>query len=154
MRFLSTIAAVASFTATSALAQNAPANLERPNPPAVQDALRSARGLDESHIHRWQRELIAHLNKYKRDPTSRPDQGAEVVIRFVIDRTGHVVSAKVEKSSGDAVVDEAALAMLRRADPLPTPPRSATGEELTFVVPIRFVPLSPAVSHTRRLPRP
>jgi len=63
MRFLSTIAAVASFTATSALAQNAPANLERPNPPAVQDALRSARGLDESHIHRWQRELIAHLNK-------------------------------------------------------------------------------------------
>jgi protein TonB len=58
-------------------------------------------------------------------------------IRFVLDGKGHVVESKVEKSSGDAVIDQAALAMMRRADPLPLPPQSFAGKELTFRVPIR-----------------
>ncbi len=41
---------------------------------------------------------------------------------FELDRIGHVLTARVERSSGDPAFDEAAIAMLRRADPVPVPP--------------------------------
>jgi protein TonB len=137
-RSLLIIAAAASFTVASALAGNAPANPEKPDPGAAQAASRSVGALSESQSRIWQQELVAHLNKYKRYPHGLPDRGAEVVIRFGLDRKGHVVASKVEKSSGDAVIDEAALATVRRADPLPLPPQSFAGKELTFLIPIRF----------------
>ena len=82
----------------------------------------------------WEQKLVAHLNKYKRNT----DRDAVVVIKFAIDRAGRLVSAKVEKTSGDADIDNDALAMMRRADPLPVPPSFGTNEQLYFVVPIRF----------------
>jgi TonB family protein len=130
--------AAAALTVASALAQNAPADPEKPEPGASQKASRPVDGLAESQSRIWLEELVAHLGKYKRYPHSLPDRSAEVVIRFAINRNGHVVSSKVEKSSGDAVIDAAALATVRRADPLPVPPQSVSGEELTFLLPIRF----------------
>jgi periplasmic protein TonB len=83
----------------------------------------------------WEQKLIAHLNKYKRNT----DHDAVVVIKFAIDRAGHLVSAKVEKTSGDVKIDKDALVMMRRAGPLPVPPPSlGKSEPLYFVVPIRF----------------
>jgi len=86
----------------------------------------------------WQKELAAHLNKHKRYPSDRSNQGAEIVVRFALDRTGHVLSASVVKSSGDASFDAAALAMVRRADPLPPPPPLVADEGLAFTVPVYF----------------
>jgi periplasmic protein TonB len=122
-RLLSIIVAAGSLTVASALAQN----------------LQDGREMRESHSHNWQREWVRHPRKHKRNPDSRPDRGTEVVLRFVLDRSGHVVSAEVEKSSGDAVVDEAVLATLQHADPLPPPPQSVSGENVTFVLPIKFL---------------
>jgi TonB family protein len=132
MRAFSIIAAAASFIAASALAQNAQ------EPPATQEAPSPVEAAPASPSRAWQQALVAHLNKYKRFPEGQWAR-AEVLIRFVLDRSGHVVSAKVEKSSGDAVIDEAALALLQRADPLPQPPQPVTDAELTIIVPIRFV---------------
>ena len=39
-----------------------------------------------------------------------------------LDRLGHVVSTAIEKGSGDAAFDDAAIAMVRRSDPVPPPP--------------------------------
>jgi TonB family protein len=86
----------------------------------------------------WQKELVAHLNKQKRYPSDRSNQGAEIVVGFALDRTGHVLSASVVKSSGDASFDAAALAMVRRADPLPPPPPLVADEGLAFTVPVNF----------------
>jgi hypothetical protein len=78
MRLLPIIATAASLAAVSAAAQNAPDSLERPAPTT------------------WSQKLVAHLNKYKRNT----DRDAEVVVRFALDRAGHVIFAKVEKTSG------------------------------------------------------
>ena len=70
----------------------------------------------------WQKELIAHLDKHKRYPTGSSRKTVEILVNFVLDRVGHVVSTTVVKGSGDPAFDEAALAMVRRSDPVPAPP--------------------------------
>jgi periplasmic protein TonB len=115
-----------------------------PSPETAQETPRSAApelGTGES-LRRvratWQKELAAHLDKYKRYPSDRPPQSAEIIIRFVLDRTGHVVSASVVKSAGDSAFDDAALDMMRRADPVPPPPPVVADEGLSFSMPVIF----------------
>ena len=61
-----------------------------------------------------------------------------MTVSFTIDRTGHVVSTAIAKSSGDPSFDAAALAMMQRSDPVPAPPALVADEGLTFVVPVVF----------------
>jgi TonB family protein len=86
----------------------------------------------------WQKELVAHFNKFKRYPADRAMQNAEVVVTFVLDRIGHVLSSKIVEGSGDASFDEAALTMLQRSDPVPPPPPLVADEGLTFTLPVIF----------------
>lgn len=86
----------------------------------------------------WQKELNAHLDKNLRYPSDRNNKGAEALISFEIDRTGHVLSASIVTSSGDRSFDDAALAMMKRADPVPPPPPLVADEGLTFTVPVNF----------------
>lgn len=86
----------------------------------------------------WQRQLVAHLDRKKRYPAGGKRAAHEVVVSFTLDRTGRVVSSSVVKSSGDAAFDEAALAMMKRADPVPAPPPVVADEGLTFTVPVIF----------------
>ena len=71
----------------------------------------------------WQKQLVAHLDKHKRYPAARVQKRAEIVVSFVLDRTGHVLSTGIVKGSGDAAFDEAALAMVRRSDRCRSPRR-------------------------------
>jgi TonB family protein len=98
--------------------------------PGIGDSLRRVQAT-------WEKELVAYMDKYKRYPAGKHD-GAETVLRFSINRTGHVVSAEVAKSSGDPVFDEAALAWLRRADPLPPPPAQIADDVMTFTRAFNF----------------
>ncbi len=86
----------------------------------------------------WQKELAAHFNKFKRYPVDRALQRAEVIVSFVLDRLGHVVSVRLVKGSGDASFDAAAVEMLNRADPVPPPPPLVADEGLTFTLPVIF----------------
>jgi protein TonB len=86
----------------------------------------------------WQKELAVHLDKHKRYPSDRTQREARIVIAFVLDRTGHVLSASIAQSSGDASFDAAALAMMRRADPVPAPPALVADEGLSFTLPVNF----------------
>jgi protein TonB len=86
----------------------------------------------------WQKELAAHLDKFKRYPSDRAIQTAEVVVGFVLDRVGHVLSTHIVKGSGDASFDQAALATLQRSDPVPPPPPLVADEGLTFTLPVIF----------------
>jgi protein TonB len=86
----------------------------------------------------WQKELIAHLDRHKRYPAERSEKSAEIVIGFALDRMGHVLSTSIVKGSGDAAFDEAALAMVRRSDPVPTPPPVVADEGLNFTLPVVF----------------
>ena len=86
----------------------------------------------------WQKQLVAHLDRHKRYPSDRLQKGAEIVVSFVLDRLGHVVSIGIVKGSGDAAFDEAALAMVRRSDPVPQPPPAVADEGLNFTLPVIF----------------
>lgn len=86
----------------------------------------------------WQKELVAHLDRHKRYPPERQQKAAEIYVRFTLDRLGHVLSTSIEKSSGDSVFDEAALAMVRRSDPVPPPPPLVADDGLSFTVPVIF----------------
>jgi len=86
----------------------------------------------------WEKELAAHFDKHKRYPADREMQPAEVVVNFVLDRMGHVVSSHVVRGSGDSAFDDAALTMLQRSDPVPPPPPLVADEGLTFTMPVIF----------------
>lgn len=86
----------------------------------------------------WQKLLGLQFTKYLRYPATRPAQRMEVLVTFEIDRFGRLLSSRVSKSSGDASFDEAALAMLKRADPLPPPPPAVADEGLSFTMPVEF----------------
>jgi periplasmic protein TonB len=115
--------------------------------PTLQSALESPRsvapapGTSESAWREratWQKELAAHFNTYKRYPSDRVMQRAEVVVGFVLDRNGHVLSTRIVKGSGDTSFDDAALAMLQRSNPVPPPPPLVADEGLTFTLPVIF----------------
>jgi periplasmic protein TonB len=86
----------------------------------------------------WEKELAAHFNKYKRYPADRAVASAQVVVSFVLDRIGHVLSTRIVKGSGDSAFDQAALAMLQRSDPVPPPPPLVADDGLTFTLPVIF----------------
>jgi periplasmic protein TonB len=86
----------------------------------------------------WQKELMAHLDKHKRYPADRVLQGAEILVGFVLDRMGHVLSTNIVKGSGDPAFDAAAIDMVRRSDPVPQPPPLVADEGLNFTLPVIF----------------
>jgi protein TonB len=86
----------------------------------------------------WQKELVAHLDKHKRYPAERSQKTAKIEIRFTLDRMGRVLETTIEKSSGDTAFDEAALAMVRRSDPVPAPPPLIADDGLSFTLPVIF----------------
>ena len=86
----------------------------------------------------WQQSIVArlaHLQRYP--PQARGVQGV-VSLAFSIDRQGNVVSSRIVKSSGSALLDAEALDLIKRAAPLPPPPAEIADSELSFAVPIRF----------------
>jgi periplasmic protein TonB len=87
----------------------------------------------------WLSELAAHLARYKRYPAeaeARHNTGT-VRLSFTMDRGGRVVSRHIEGSSGSASLDQEALSMIERAQPLPVPP-SMPQTRITLTVPIHF----------------
>jgi protein TonB len=88
----------------------------------------------------WKTHILALLERHKRYPEiaqSRRQQGIAQVF-FSLDRQGRVIDSRVVRSSGASVLDEEALALLRRAQPFPAPPRELPGERVDLTVPIRF----------------
>nr|WP_314433757.1 energy transducer TonB [uncultured Brevundimonas sp.] len=103
----------------------------RPAPPA---------SLAASATQTWQGRLLAHLEQRKRYPAqarARRQQGVAYV-RFSMDRQGRVLSAAIERSSGHAVLDAEALALLHRSQPLPLPPAEIPGDPISLSVPVDF----------------
>jgi protein TonB len=84
----------------------------------------------------WQSAVLAHLNRFKRSPGG----GSGVAtVAFVIDRAGHVLSARLVRSAGSAMLDAEALTLPRRASPVPSPPAGVgSGGILSLTVPVRF----------------
>lgn len=88
----------------------------------------------------WQGLVLGALDKVKRYPRAAhfARQQGVPYLRFVMDRQGRVLSARLERSSGHRALDEEALALPKRAQPLPRPPEDVPGDTLELVVPVEF----------------
>jgi periplasmic protein TonB len=124
-------------TATAALA-TAPPRVDAESSPAPPSPGRSATLARAQAT--WQKALIDHLNKHKRYPEAARSHRAQgtVVVAFKLDHGGRVVTSQVTRSSGSRPLDDEALAVLQRANPLPAPPDHLSGSALELVLPIQF----------------
>lgn len=86
----------------------------------------------------WQKQLVTHLARHRSYPKGASNLNARVTLNFVLDRNGHIVSTSIIQSSGESNIDQAALAMMYRSDPVPPPPPSVADKSLIFTLPIVF----------------
>jgi TonB family protein len=106
-----------------ALQQPAPAPPTSPAPLSVAD---------------WKSQIIELIERNKRYPLSAPrDEERVVQVFFSLDRRGRVMDSRIISSSGSSVLDEEALALVRRSEPFPPPPLKA---HVNLRLPIRFTP--------------
>jgi TonB family protein len=84
--------------------------------------------------------LLSQLNRFKQYPRAARQAHIEgvVMLHFVMDADGKVLSAEIAKSSGRPLLDGEALALIRRAQPLPALPADFPTRTLDAVVPIAF----------------
>jgi protein TonB len=85
-------------------------------------------------------QLAAWLNKHKRYPRRAQQRRQEgtVKVRFMIDRSGRVLSHRIIGSSGHALLDREVEAMLARASPLPPVPAEIGQTRLSITLPVAF----------------
>ncbi len=85
---------------------------------------------------RWQARVHAHIaRRQKRDVVRKAGDTGTSQVRFSIDGSGNVLSAALARSSGNAMLDDEAVSMVRRSSPVPAPP---PGVNRTIILPIRF----------------
>jgi periplasmic protein TonB len=88
----------------------------------------------------WQGQILAHLNRFKRYPAEarmRRHQGV-AYLRFTLNRAGRVLRFALDRGSGHELLDQEALALIERAQPLPPPPPELARETFELIVPLQF----------------
>jgi protein TonB len=86
----------------------------------------------------WTSQLVARLERHKRYPDGARAEHGVTQLAFSVDRSGRVHDARILRSSGSALLDRETLALVRRAQPLPPPPKGVSGARVPVVVPIRY----------------
>ena len=123
---------------------NRPPTQEAPATPTTAAAPTSAvEAVDLAQLQSQYGKTAHHwLNKHKRYPRRAEYRGDEgtVQVTFVVNRHGEVLSYGLERSSGNTLLDKEALAMIKRAQPLPAFPEELgkVKDTITVVVTIPF----------------
>ena len=89
---------------------------------------------------RYEEMLFAWMDRHKQYPMLAQRRGLEGSgsVRVRIDREGRVLERSVEKTTGEAMLDQAALDMVRRASPFPAVPAEYAGDGFEFVAPLQY----------------
>lgn len=90
---------------------------------------------------RYEQLLVAWLEKHKKYPrrAKRLRIEGEGMLRILINRSGQTQQVSLEQRTGNRLLDKAALAMAKRANPFPPIPQNDPRSQLEFVVPVAFV---------------
>jgi len=122
----------ASLTSAPSTAEHKAAHAAAPTPGATSH--------NPDAMPNWKSQLVARLERYKRYPSQAQSRGEQGVaqLAFSVDRRGGVHHIRIVHSSGSSLLDEATLALVERAAPLPPPPPEVPGAQIAIVVPIRY----------------
>ena len=84
-------------------------------------------------------QVAAHIARFKQYPAAARNQASRGIARvsYTVSRGGQVLSAHLAGSSGTALLDQEALAAVRRAQPLPPIPANLAQPQ-TLTTPIQF----------------
>ncbi len=128
---------VAPATAAASQSVAAPSReAERESRQSVATSIGSSASAQRAQL-AWRRGLVAHIERQKR-AMANATRSADIVVRFTIDHRGRLLALDIAKGSGDARYDQAALDIVRRADPMPPPPPDLPEQNLNFRIPISF----------------
>lgn len=84
--------------------------------------------------------LVAHVQgnlRYPRAAQTRSEQGIAYVL-IDVDRSGKVLSHKLDKASNRHLLDDEAIAVIARSDPLPPFPSDIDEDRLELRLPVQF----------------
>jgi protein TonB len=97
-------------------------------------------GASAAAVASYNQMVQAHLRRLKQHPASARTAGLQGTARvsFTLGRGGQLLSSRLAGSSGHAVLDAEALAMLNRAQPFPAFPPDIKDASLRFNVPRIF----------------
>ena len=122
-------------------APEAPAAAAAPAPKATPEARASlGEGQRRQLMADWAgriRTRIDRVRTYPKAARAARLQGT-VTLRLDVGADGRLVAVGITESSGHAVLDEAALAAVRRAGRLPAAPKGLTGARHGFILPLVF----------------
>ena len=83
------------------------------------------------------RKRLTNSRKYPPAARAQKLEGVATV-SFLLAPDGRVLSSRLARSSGHAVLDEEVMALLRRVSPLPPRPKNLPPDNLSLTVPIQF----------------
>lgn len=86
----------------------------------------------------WGANIRARIERRKSYPRSAGGAQGVVTVRLTVARGGALSSLALVKSSGNPVLDEAALKAVRAAGKFPAAPQSLPGDGFTFTLPMSF----------------
>ncbi len=90
---------------------------------------------------RYEQQISGWIQMHKYYPANAGGRAGRVVVRMRIDRSGVIRYYAIERSSGVAMLDAAAIDMVRRANPVPAVPVDyPAGSLIEFLIPLNFAP--------------
>ncbi|WP_296615416.1 energy transducer TonB [Sphingomonas sp.] len=110
-------------------------NKDAPKAPSFGDPVQSATAEQN-----WYSKVLAALERKKRYPGEAQRSGQEdvVYVKIFVDRSGRVMQSRISKSHGFGLLDDEVMSLVRRASPLPAPPKEVTGQTIDLLVPVEF----------------
>ena len=96
-------------------------------------------GGGQAEIAQWQSQVQRKLARSLRYPRAANGERGEVVVRFTVAAQGGASGVSIVRSSGNVVLDQAAIETVGRASPFPPIPANAGFASKTFDFPLGFV---------------
>ncbi len=99
---------------------------------------------------KWRRQIFVKLSLHKHFPFEACGKSGEAKVGFNMDRAGKLISTNIVSGTGVPALDEAALQMVKSAQPFPPAPSEVADSDLTFFAPVIFQPASTALCEAER----
>ena len=92
--------------------------------------------------HSYESQLLAWLERHKKYPNlaRRRSQQGTVILKFVINAEGKLLSHKILQASSHTALNTAVIKMIKRSSPMPSVPKELqlNREEFSYTIPIHF----------------
>src|SRR5258708_10784058 len=98
----------------------------------------------------WRRQIFVKLSLHKHFPFEACGKSGEAKVDFTIDRAGKLISTNIVRGTGVPALDEAALQMVKSAQPFPPAPSDVVDSDLTLTAPVIFHSVSTALCEAER----